>query len=213
VTVLRPRGFYGVLDVTDDWQADLEGRADRLAQALLRGGAAILQLRAKGVEPERLVGLARAARAWTRAAGVPLVINDHLALALDVGADGVHLGQADLPLALARERAQGRLAIGISTHDERQARAAAEGGADYLGFGPVFATTTKANPDPVQGLAGLARAVRAAGHVPVVAIGGIGLDDVAEVRRAGAAAACVIRAVNGAVDVTAAARRVAAAFV
>jgi len=128
-------------------------------------------------------------------------------LALAVDADGVHLGQTDLPLAAARALAGGRLWIGVSTHDAAQVRAAVEGGADYLGYGPVYATTTKANPDPVQGIERLREAVALAGATPVVAIGGITPERVAEVYAAGAAAACAIGAVNEAPDVGAVARR------
>jgi thiamine-phosphate pyrophosphorylase len=139
-------------------------------------------------------------------------VNDRLDVALAVGADAVHLGQDDLPLADARRVAQGRLLIGVSTHDEAQVRAAVAGGADYLGFGPVYATGTKENPDPVQGTAGLARAVAAAGGVPIVAIGGITVERAAEVAAAGATAACAIAAVNGAKDPEAAGRAIACAF-
>src|SRR5207302_11017945 len=96
-------------------------------------------------------------------------------------------------------------------HDETQARTAVAGGADYIGFGPVFSTRTKQHPDPVVGLQRLA-ALCACTHVPVVAIGGIGLAEVARVAEAGAAAAAIIAAVNAADDVVAAARRAAAAF-
>jgi thiamine-phosphate pyrophosphorylase len=116
----------------------------------------------------------------------------------------VHLGQNDVPLADARALA-GTLAIGISTHDVDQVRAAVAGGADYLGFGPVFATRTKANPAPVQGIAGLAEAVRSAGGVPVVAIGGIASAQAAAVYATGASAICAISAVNDAADVAKAA--------
>jgi thiamine-phosphate pyrophosphorylase len=130
--------------------------------------------------------------------GAALVINDRVDLALAVGADGVHLGQTDLPLEAARALAQTRLRIGISTHDAEQVRAAVDGGADYVGYGPVFETATKRDPDPVQGIAALRVAVAIAGRVPVVAIGGITPARVAEVYAAGAAAVCAIGAVNDA---------------
>jgi thiamine-phosphate pyrophosphorylase len=146
---------------------------------------------------------------------VPFVVNDRVDVALLVQADAVHLGQDDLELADARRIADGlgrKLLVGVSTHDLAQASAAARAGADYLGFGPVFATTTKENPDPVRGLAALAEAVRAAAPVPVVAIGGVTMANAALVARAGAAAACAIGAVNSAADPEAAARAIAAAF-
>ena len=151
------------------------------------------------------------ARALVAAVAVPFIVNDRLDVALVAGAAGVHLGQDDLPLAAARRAAPGLL-IGVSTHDPQQAAEAARAGADYLGFGPIFATATKENPDPVQGLEGLALAVQAAGNVPVVAIGGITPGHAAAIAATGAAAACAISAVNGAPDVASAARVIATAF-
>lgn len=200
--VLPPiAGFYAVLDRADE----------RLARALLGpGGARVLQVRLK--PSARATGSraspAPAARDVLRCAamarrvcdehGAALVINDRVDLALAVGADGVHLGQTDLPLEAARALAQTRLRIGISTHDAEQVRAAVDGGADYVGYGPVFETATKRDPDPVQGIAALRVAVAIAGRVPVVAIGGITPARVAEVYAAGAAAVCAIGAVNDA---------------
>ncbi|MGE0867759.1 MAG: thiamine phosphate synthase [Kofleriaceae bacterium] len=199
------RGFYAVLD-----RPDLE-----LASTLLAAGARVLQLRIKPAEPmaiSELIGIARRARAVCRAAGAALIVNDRIDVALAAGADGVHLGQRDLPLADARRIAGGRLWIGISTHDLAQVAAACAGGADYLGYGPVFATRTKLDPDPVQGVEALRAAVAAAGHVPVVAIGGITAERAADVYAAGASAVCAISAVNDAPDVGAAARRLSDAI-
>ena len=126
---------------------------------------------------------------------------------LTIGAyDGVHLGQTDLPMAEARALVGARMWIGISTHDIKQVERAVGGGASYLGFGPMFATRTKHNPDPQQGLAGLRAAVAAAHGTPIVAIGGISAADVAAIYAAGATAICAIHAVNEAPDVTFAAR-------
>jgi len=198
----RLRGFYAVID-----------RPDRdLAERLVASGARALQVRMKGASTADLLAAARLAREVTAGRGVLLVVNDRLDVALAAGADAVHLGQDDLPLAAAREVASGRLWIGISTHGEAQVREAVAGGADYLGFGPVYATGTKENPDPVQGVDCLRRAVAAAGGVPVVAIGGITPERAAEVAAAGATAACAIAAVNGAADPVAAGRRIAAAW-
>jgi thiamine-phosphate pyrophosphorylase len=199
------RGFYAILDRGD------EALARELVGAL--GGAArVLQVRIKPrsgppVAAAELVRIAAMARRICDEAGAALVVNDRIDVALAVGADGVHLGQADLPLAEARALAGGRLWIGISTHDAEQVRVAVAGGADYLGYGPVFPTETKANPDPVQGIARLREAVVLAGKTPVVAIGGITLARVDDVYGAGAAAVCAIGAVNDAPDVAATARR------
>ncbi|MGE0546480.1 MAG: thiamine phosphate synthase [Kofleriaceae bacterium] len=199
------RGFYAVLD-----REDLT-----LANALLAGGARVLQLRIKRSPPaatSELIRIAKLVRSICHEAGAALIINDRIDVALAVGADGVHLGQTDVPLADARRIAGERLWIGISTHDPAQVAAARDGGADYLGYGPVFATRTKLNPDPVQGIAALRTAVAEAGTLPIVAIGGITPELVADVYAAGAAAACAISSVNDAPDVTAAARRMAPRF-
>jgi thiamine-phosphate pyrophosphorylase len=194
-------GFYAVLDRDDP----------ALARALV-GEARVLQVRLKPaagpVDAGELVRVARMARRICDDAGAALIVNDRVDVALAVDADGVHLGQTDLPIEDARRIAPD-LWIGVSTHNVAQVRAACEAGADYLGFGPVFATTTKANPDPVQGLEGLLAAVAAAGGRPVVAIGGITVETAGEVYRTGAHAICAIRAVNGARDSRDAARQLA----
>lgn len=190
------RGFYAVLD-RDDLQ---------LARQLLGpGGAKILQVRRKPGTADEQLRLARLARELCDQHGALLIVNDRIDVALAAGADGVHLGQTDVPLAEARSLAP-KLLIGISTHDLAQVRAAVAGGADYLGYGPVYATRTKVNPDPVQGLVGLRAAVAAAGAIPVVAIGGITPSDARGIYETGASAICAIRAVNEADDVVAAAR-------
>jgi thiamine-phosphate pyrophosphorylase len=208
------RGYYAIVDERPAGLVDLAALAAR-AERLLAAGPCCLQLRAKGADGAAMCAAALRLRDLCRAAGVPFCVNDRLDVALAVGADVVHLGQDDLPLADAlRVRALAKandMIIGVSTHNCAQALAAAAGGADYLGFGPVFATGSKVNPDPVVGLEALAE-VCGAVEIPVVAIGGIGLDAVPAVVRAGAAAAAVIGAVNGAADPTAAACVVARAF-
>ena len=185
----------------------------RRASELLAAGPCALQLRAKRLAAAALRDAARELLPLCRAAQVPLCVNDRLDVALAVGADLCHLGQDDLPLADARRLAAGRgIGLGVSTHDVEQASAAAAAGADYIGFGPIFETRTKANPDPVVGLAALARVTATVG-VPVVAIGGITLDRVSLVAAAGARAAAVISAIDAAPDRTAAGRQVAASFV
>jgi thiamine-phosphate diphosphorylase len=196
-------GFYAVLDRDDE----------ALAHALVRE-ARVLQVRIKPRDPwvradaSDLVRIARMARRVCDVAGAALIVNDRVDVALAAAADGVHLGQTDLPLADARRIAPD-LWIGVSTHNLAQVRAACAAGADYLGFGPVFTTTTKQNPDPVQGLDGLRAAARAAGDHPIVAIGGITAARAAEVYGTGAQAICAISAVNDAADPRDAARRFA----
>ena len=200
-------GLYGIVDLPPAPEA---GAAARLGTALADGGARVLQLRMKGATAAAMLRPLDELGPLRRDRGLVLIVNDRLDVALAAGADGVHLGQDDLPLAAARALAPDGFVIGVSTHDEAQARIAVDGGASYIGFGPCFPTRTKLNPDPVVGLDRLARVCRL--PLPVVAIGGIGLDTVADVVRAGAAAAAVISAVNGAPDVVAAARLVSNAF-
>lgn len=193
------RGFYAVLDRADE----------ALARALVgAGGARVLQVRVKPADAHDIVEVARMARRVCDEHGAALVIDDRVDIALAVAADGVHLGQTDLPIEAARAVAGARLWIGVSTHDRAQVERALAAGADYLGYGPIFATTTKANPDPVQGLDALAAAVAIATPrgVPIVAIGGIATHHAAAIYATGAASICAISAVNAAPDVIAAAR-------
>lgn len=188
------RGFYAVLDRDD------EGLARTLA-----AHADVLQIRIKPGTAFEVLRVARMARRVCDAAGILLFVNDRVDLALAAGADGVHLGQTDLSIEDARRIAP-RLEIGISTHTLEQLERAVVQHPDYVAYGPVFATQTKDNADPVQGLEALARAVRGARGVPVVAIGGITPRDGHAVFAAGASAVCAISSVNGATDVGAAAR-------
>jgi len=198
------RGYYAVVD-----------RDDPALAAALLDHARVVQLRIKSASLDTLAGVAAWLGPLSRERGSLFVINDHIELALACGADAVHLGQDDGSVAEARQAADARgqsLLVGVSTHTPAQVAAAVAAGADYLGFGPVFATGTKANPDPVVGLAGLAEAVRFAAPVPVVAIGGITALTAAQVARAGAHAACVIAAVNRAASPRAAAAAIAGVF-
>lgn len=179
--------------------------AVEVVRAALAGGATAIQLRAKSWGGRRLVEEGRRLRAVTREAGALFIVNDRLDVALAVGADGVHLGQEDLPLADARRLAGPDFVIGISVDTEEEAAAAEAGGADYLGAGPAFPTTSKADAGPVLGPEGIGRIARRV-RVPVVGIGGIGPGRAAPVVRAGAAGVAVISAVVGAPDVAAAAR-------
>jgi len=197
------RGFYAVLD-----------RDDEALARSLAGEARVLQVRIKPsagrCDVAELVRIARMARRVCDDAGAALIVNDRIDVALAAGADGVHLGQTDLPIEAAR-RVSGKLWIGISTHNVAQVRAACDAGADYLGFGPVFATSTKQHPDPVQGVAGLRAAVAAAGDRPIVAIGGITAANVDDIYCTGAHAICAISAVNEARDPRNTARQFGAA--
>jgi thiamine-phosphate pyrophosphorylase len=212
--MFAPVGYYAILDAAPTELDDAKALAVRATQ-LLAAGPCCLQLRAKGATAAALAAAARAVLPQARAAGVPFCVNDRLDVALAVGADVVHLGQDDLPIADAltvRARA-GRpdLAIGLSTHNRAQALAAVRAGADYIGLGPIYGTGSKLNPEPVLGLIALAEICREV-KIPIVAIGGITLDRAPAIASAGASAAAVIAAVATAADPAVAGRRVAAAF-
>jgi thiamine-phosphate pyrophosphorylase len=192
--------LYAIVDPLDTGRTP-----EDLAAVLLAGGARLLQLRLKTAGSGDLLAAARALRALTARAGALLLINDRPDVARAAGADGVHLGQDDLPVAAARAVIGPGALVGVSIHDVEQARAAAGAGADYLGVGPVFTTTTKVGALPARGL-DLVRAVRAAVTLPLVGIGGITPDTAAAVRAAGADAVAMIGALIRAPDVAAAVR-------
>jgi len=182
------------------------------ARAACAGGAAVVQLRAKRATDAEALAWARRIRAETRRAGALFFVNDRFDLALAAEADGVHLGQTDLPPARLPDAARAALAIGRSTHTPSELRAARDEPVDYLAFGPVFGTRSKRSEHSERGLEALAAAVRAAAPRPLVAIGGIALADVAALRAAGASGFAVISAVAGADDAEAATRSLARAW-
>jgi thiamine-phosphate pyrophosphorylase len=188
------------------------GGADPLGQAAaaLDGGARVVQLRLKGVAAGEVLEAAQ--RLVALAAGRALVIlNDRADLAALAGADGVHVGDEDLPVAEARAVVGPDLLVGRSTRTLAGGQAALAAGADHVGFGPVFATATKAIAAAPRGLAML-RQVATDLPAPVVAIGGIGLETIGEVAAAGAACAALIGALFEAPDPRARAAALAAAF-
>lgn len=187
------RGIYGIVDVTAERSSDC---ARQLAGELLEGGVRILQLRAKSIPARAFLELARELRELTQRAEAALVINDRPDIALLAGADAVHLGQEDLPAHAVRSWLPAGIELGVSCHDPAQANEAAVI-ADYIGYGPIFTTSSKADPDPVVGLDGLASIRSAHPDLAIVAIGGIDLDRLASVKRAGADAAAMISALTG----------------
>ena len=197
-----PSRLYPVVDTLGDAGASHVA----FAAAVLAAGVRFFQLRVKNVPTGQFVEIARDVRALAHASGAQLIVNDRTDIVRLIDADGVHLGQSDLAVSSARRELGADKIIGLSTHNLEQALAAArEGVADYIGFGPIFATTSKANPDPVQGLDGL-RTVRRQVHLPIVAIGGITAAHMSEVFAAGADAVAMIAEIVRATDVTATVR-------
>jgi thiamine-phosphate pyrophosphorylase len=177
-----------------------------LAELYLDAGVKVMQLRMKDARGRDLLAAARAIAELCRARGATFIINDRVDIAMLSSADGVHLGQEDLPLDAARKLVGSKMIIGISTHTIGQARAAGAGGADYIGFGPMYSGGLK---EIVQGRGlEMLRAVRDAVKVPIVAIGGISEARVPEILAAGADAAAIITDVVRAPDVAAKVRSI-----
>ncbi len=181
-----------------------------VARLALDGGASAVQWRDKRRDKGEQLADARTIVALCRDAGATFIVNDHVDLALACVADGVHLGQHDLPIDAARPIAGPDVIIGVSTNNPDEARAAEAAGADYVAVGAIFSTESKGNTRPAN--LDRIRAVKAAVKVPVVAIGGIDASNIRSVVDAGADAAAVIRAVCGADDPREGARKLALAF-
>jgi thiamine-phosphate pyrophosphorylase len=159
---------------------------------LIDGGATFIQLRDKTSSARAFYDDALHALRIARSAGATMIINDRLDVALALGADGVHLGQTDMPVPIARQLLGAKTIIGYSTHDLEQVRIARDLPIDYLAFGPVFRTRSKHNPDPTVGLESFSTVKSLVGSIPVVAIGGIGRSTVTAVIEAGADSAAII---------------------
>lgn len=206
---------YGLYVITESW----EGRTHvDVARAALAGGARAVQLRAKQATTRELMDMGREILALCRSAGAAFLVNDRLDVALALGADGAHVGPDDMLAADARrvadaaERGLGQpLLIGASVGTVEEALAAQRAGADYLGVGSIFATSTKPDAGPPVGV-GRIREIREAADLPIVAIGGINAENVGQVIEAGAEGAAVISAVSRADDMEAAAAALASAW-
>lgn len=175
-----------------------------VAAAAIRGGADVMQLRDKLASARQLLEDAARLLPLTRSAGIPLIINDRADIAGSLGADGVHLGQDDLPIAEARRIMGPSRLIGKSTHSLEQALAAERDGADYIGLGPIFPTPTK--PDYGSVGPALIETVSSAVHLPIVCIGGIDGTTLDPILEAGATCVAVVRAVCSSPDPERAAR-------
>ncbi|PYL30071.1 MAG: thiamine phosphate synthase [Verrucomicrobia bacterium] len=178
--------LYGILDLgyvgIDD--------AERVTKSMIDGDVDLIQLRAKEHSVEEIVDLAGKLHEVTSAAGVPLIVNDHAEVAAKVPVEGVHLGQDDDSLAHARKKAGRHVLVGKSTHSLEQAVEAEREGADYVGFGPIFATPTKPDYQPI-GLTGIKR-VHNEITVPTFCIGGIKIDNLGQVIAAGARRVAIV---------------------
>jgi len=195
---------------TDQGLMDGRDFAQILEEAIA-GGVTMIQIREKNACTREFFEMAKIARNITKARRIPLVVNDRLDVALAVDADGLHIGQSDLPLQAARKIAGGKLFIGVSAGTVEDALAAEKDGADYLGAGAVFPTGSKADAGDAIGLDGLSR-ICAAVKIPVVAIGGISLLNAADVMQTGAAGIAVISAILAQKDIKAASEALNAAI-
>ncbi len=179
--------------ITDERFMDETNIADKVAAAI-EGGVSVIQYRAKSKDSAVMYREALIVRDVTRKYGIPFIVNDRLDIALAVSADGVHVGQADLPVSVVRKITGRDFIVGLSTHNLFQVEDANKEKVNYIGFGPVFPTNTKKNPDPVVGLDGLREAVKKSVH-SVVAIGGINSDNIDSVLVCKPAGIAVVRAV------------------
>lgn len=159
---------------------------------LAAGGATMIQLREKKLSPREFYEAAREVLNLAEKEDVKVIINDRADIAFALKSEGVHLGQGDLPPEKARELLGKKAIIGFSTHDVEQAICAAKLPVDYIAIGPIFSTRTKENPEKTVGLEGLRRVREVIGNFPLVAIGGITLENAAEVFKAGADSVAVI---------------------
>lgn len=206
--------LYGILDLGYVAPAD----AERVAAQLCEGGVDVLQLRAKGMDELEIEALGQGIEPITRAAGVPLIVNDFPALVPSIGAQGAHIGQDDGTVEDARWRAGRALAgevppplIGRSTHSVEQAIAAQAEGADYIGFGPLFPTPTKPGR-PAIGLADIRR-VHELVSIPIFCIGGINPENLDAVLDAGARRVVIVSALLQAPDIAKACRAIQSSIV
>ena len=201
-TIVRRSDLTGLCLIID---ADLLGAvADDAARSALEAGVRFFQYRNKSGTRRAIYETCRRLSVLLKQSNATFIVNDHPDIALAVDADGVHLGQDDLPADEARRLLGGGRIIGVSTHNREQARAAQFAGADYIGFGPLFATRTK-DAGETQGIVNLQQ-IRNEVTVPLIAIGGINTDNVGEAISAGADGVAVISAVLSAPDPRKAAR-------
>ncbi len=208
---MRQKLRLGLYLVTDERLSKGRPTAE-IVRAAIRGGVDAVQLRGKDLPIREQLAIGRALRAITREAGVLFIVNDRVDLALALDADGVHVGQDDLPADVVRRLVGPDLIVGVSAATIAEARAALEEGADYIGVGPIWGTATKADAGEAVG-PGLITTLKGAVDLPMVGIGGIGAANAAQVIAAGGAGVAVVSAIVSAADPEAAARDLKARIV
>lgn len=172
--------LYGIIDLGYVGRCD----AARIVEQMIEGGVDLIQLRGKNKSIDELIGLSAGLHELTAKFSTPLIVNDHADIARRVPVEGVHVGQEDDSIQRVRQKTERDILVGKSTHSLEQARAAQEEGADYIGFGPIFATPTKPDYPPI-GLKNIKR-VHAELNLPIFCIGGINIDNLQSVIDAGA---------------------------
>ena len=193
--------LYGIIDL--GYIPRLQD-CNRVAEQMIAGGVDLIQLRGKGKSIDELVDLATGLHELTSQSSTPLIVNDYAEIARRVPVEGVHVGQEDDSIAVARRKAGRAVMVGKSTHNLEQAREAQREGADYVGFGPIFATPTKPDYPPI-GLADIRR-VHAEVNLPIFCIGGINIDTLQSVIDAGAKRVVMVSALLKAPDIATYAR-------
>jgi thiamine-phosphate pyrophosphorylase len=194
---------YGLYVITDERLSKGLTHVE-IARRALQGGADVIQLRDKHMNCSDLINAAKEIRQLTKGTSTLFIVNDRLDVALISGADGVHLGQKDIPVKFAKKISPPGLIIGVSASTVEEAVKAESEGADYIGMGPVYNTSSKSDAEPACGIDALREACDKV-SIPVVAIGGIGMNNAREVLEAGADGIAVISAVVSQDDVTKAA--------
>jgi thiamine-phosphate pyrophosphorylase len=192
--------LYGIIDLGYVEKSN----AVRATEAMIKGGVDLIQLRGKGQSIDELVEHAEELHELTARSGTPLIVNDHAEIAIKVPVEGVHVGQDDDSIEVARRKAGRAVAVGKSTHSLAQARAAQREGADYIGFGPIFATPTKPDYEPI-GLQDIKQVHRNV-NLPIFCIGGIKLDNLKKVIAGGARRVAIVSGLVKAPNIAAYAR-------
>lgn len=197
--------LYGILDLGYVERDAIE----RVANEMLEGGIDVIQLRAKGFSPEEIHAMGEQILPLTQEAGVPFIINDHAAVAAAIGADGIHVGQDDANMEDVRSLVGETMMVGRSTHSPQQAAGGAAEGADYIGFGPLFATPTKPDYRPI-GIEDIRRVHETHPELPIFCIGGIKKAHVPELLEAGARRVVIVSGILQAPDIATYVREVRA---